>query len=184
VKLKEEKIQVWHIEMLDPLNMKDEVIEKNYDLRTTDQALPELNRFLYITVGAPWKWYMRVAWTYKQWQDYLTNPNIHTWVAYRDATPIGYFELELQPGKEVEIAYFGLLPEFIGKGHGKALLQDAVRKAWELGGNRVWLHTCSLDHPQALSNYLTRGFKVFKEEEFFDNIPADPIQPWEEARKY
>ena len=170
--------------MLDPADLKNEVIEKNYDLKTTDCSLPELNRFLYLAVGSPWTWYMRVTWTYQQWANYLDNSNIVTWVAYRNATPIGYFELELQPDKNVEIAYFGLIPEFIGKGHGKALLQDAIKKAWELGGKRVWLHTCSLDHPQALSNYLTRGFKVFRKEEFFDNIPVDPIQPWEQADKY
>lgn len=184
MKFKEEKIHVWHIEMLDQGQATNEVMVKNYQLKKTEIPLPELNRFLYVTVGAPWTWYMRVSWSYQQWYDYLAGGNIQTWVAYKGATPAGYFELDIQKNKNVEIAYFGLVPEFIGKGHGKALLQDAINKAWKVGGNRVWLHTCSLDHPQALNNYLARGFKVFKEEEYVDQIPVDQIQPWEGASKH
>ena len=180
--LKEEKIHVWHIEMVDPADTTNESIEKSYDLKLVEVAMPELNRFLYVTVGAPWTWYMKLSWSYEEWKNYLSG-NIHTWVAYKGATPIGYFELELQVDNNVEIAYFGLVPEFIGKGHGKALLQDAITRAWELGGTRVWLHTCSLDHPQALRNYLARGFKVFKEEDLVDEIPVAAIQPWEGAGK-
>jgi GNAT superfamily N-acetyltransferase len=184
MKLKKEKVHVWHIEMLDQNQATDEIINKNYQLKKVEIPLPELNRFLYVTVGAPWTWYARISWSYKQWHNYLVGGNIETWIAYSGATPIGYFELDIQLDKDVEIAYFGLLPDFIGKGYGKALLQDAIDKAWQAGGSRVWLHTCTLDHPQALSNYLARGFKVFKEEEYEERIPADPIQPWEDANKY
>ena len=93
------------------------------------------------------------------------------------------FELKNQRDGNVEIAYFGLIGEFIGRGFGKNLLEDAIRTAWTQGGKRVWLHTCTLDHPQALTNYLARGFKVFKEEEFEDNIPDEKIQPWPQAQK-
>lgn len=180
--LKKEKIHVWHVEMLQRDDTTNEIIEKSYDLKLVETALPELNRFLYVTVGASCTWYMKLGWSYEAWRDYLNGP-IQTWIAYQGATPIGYFELELQADDNVEIAYFGLIPEFIGKGHGKALLQDAITKAWELGGTRVWLHTCSLDHPQALCNYLTRGFKVFMEEDLVDEIPVAAIQPWEGAGK-
>ena len=64
-----------------------------------------------------------------------------------------------------------------------ALLEDAIANAWRLGGRRVWLHTCSLDHPQALNNYLARGFKVFHEETVIDDLPDTPIQPWIGANK-
>ena len=77
----------------------------------------------------------------------------------------------------MEIAYFGLLPEFIGKGYGKALLQDAIGKAWQAGGNRVWLHTCTLDHLQALNNYLARGFKVFKKRNMMIKFPPMQSSP-------
>lgn len=183
MKFKKEKIHVWHIEMRDRGRVTRELVDRSYELRKADIPLPELNRFLYVTVGAPWTWYMRLSWSYHQWYEYLANENIQTWVAYRQATPIGYFELDVQADKTVEIAYFGLIPEFIGRGYGKALLQDTIDKAWEAGGSRIWLHTCSLDHPQALNNYLARGFEVFKEEEYVDQIPVEPIQPWEGANK-
>jgi GNAT superfamily N-acetyltransferase len=76
----------------------------------------------------------------------------------------GYFELRQHQDRSVEIAYFGLLPAFIGRGWGKYLLTRAVESAWQLGTDRVWLHTCTLDHPAALSNYLKRGFRPFREE--------------------
>tara|TARA_B100001964_G_scaffold110999_1_gene123967 strand:- start:437 stop:1006 length:570 start_codon:yes stop_codon:yes gene_type:complete len=180
--MKKEEVHIWHIEMLDQAHITDEKLPRGYDLKLVESPLPELNRFLYVTVGAPWVWYMRLPWSYKEWQDYL-GENIQTWIAYQGATPIGYFELDLQPQASVEVAYFGLIPEFIGMGFGKALLQDAINKAWDLGGNRVWLHTCTLDHPQALNNYLARGFTIFKEEDQIEEIPIAAIQPWEGANK-
>jgi GNAT superfamily N-acetyltransferase len=185
MKQKKIPIHVWHLEMTArPNNLAEKAPQsKPYDLRKTSSPLPELNRFLYATVGAPWVWYMRLTWTWQQWHDYLMKPGIETWIAYQDATPVGYFELEKQQYGNAEIAYFGLLPEFVGKGLGKPLLEDAIDKAWQLGENRIWLHTCSLDHPNALPNYLQRGFKVFKEEDFEDLIPAETLHPWEGANK-
>ncbi len=157
--------------------------KRDYELRKCHTPLPELNRFLYATVGAPWTWYMRLTWTWQEWYDYLSKDTVHTWIAYDQGTPIGYFELEEQSAGAVEVAYFGLLPEFVGKGFGKSLLEDAIDKGWQLASSRVWLHTCTLDHPNALPNYLRRGFKVFKEEDFEDEVPAEPLQPWSGANK-
>ena len=158
-----------------------------YQLLKVEQPLPELNRFLYATVGASCMWYMRLPWRWQQWHDYVTKESIETWVAYQGATPIGYLELEKQPCGSTEIAYFGLIPESVGQGLGRQLLQDAINKAWDKAwgkiDKRIWLHTCTLDHPNALPNYLNRGFKVFKEEDFEDMIPAEPLQPWEGAAK-
>jgi GNAT superfamily N-acetyltransferase len=81
-----------------------------------------------------------------------------------DETPAGYFELREHDDGSAEIAYFGLLPAFIGRGWGKYLLTRATQAAWELGPNRVWLHTCTLDHPSALPNYLKRGFRPVRSE--------------------
>ena len=86
-----------------------------------------------------------------------------TFVGYYDGTPVGYYEL-MPEGDNVELAYFGLLPEFVGKGLGGALLTSAINEAWALEPKRVWVHTCSLDHPSALANYRARGFKLFKED--------------------
>lgn len=159
-----------------------------YQLVRAEVPLPELNRFLYASVGADWRWYMRLDWSYAQWQSYLNRGEVGTWIAYVDGTPAGYFELERQPPESVEIAYFGLLPPFIGRGMGGSLLTDAVRTAREFnagdrGSTRVWLHTCTLDHPAALSNYQARGFRIFDTVESIDEVPDGPMDPWPGAGK-
>ncbi len=95
-----------------------------------------------------------------------------------DGSPAGYFELEDQPNGSVEICYFGLLPAFLGQGMGGALLTDAVRAAWNRGASRVWLHTCSLDHPSALGNYLARGFSLFDTVTTLEDVPERMPEPW------
>lgn len=182
MKYKQEEIHVWHLETQAP-TAPDTSIERSYQLQQVTTPWPELSRFMYLTVGAPWIWYMRLNWTYRQWQEELAKPSVETWIAWADGSPIGYFELERQPASVVEICYFGLVPQFIGKGYGRPMLEDALTVAWQGATERVWLHTCSLDHPSALSNYLARGFTVFKEEDFVDKIPSEPIQPWTGADK-
>lgn len=149
-----------------------------YELRRVEIPCPPLNRFLYATVGADWTWYQRLVWSYQQWLEFLDRPEVGTWIAYVQGTPAGYFELEKQPGGSVEIAYFGLLPQFIGQGIGGALLRDAILTARDFGASRVWLHTCSMDHPAALSNYQARGFRIFDRTEEVEEIPDEPLQLW------
>ena len=124
---------------------------------------PPFNRFLYEVVGKAWSWTDKLSWSEEQWSDYVCRPELQTWVAYLSGTPAGYFELEKQ-NESVEIAYFGLLPQFIGQGIGGHLLTRAVEQAWQMQARRVWVHTCTLDHPSALSNYQARGFRLFKQE--------------------
>lgn len=174
-------VHIWHLERITEPEQED--LPRNYRLELASANLPELNRMLYVAVGAPWSWYERFNWSYEQWQAFLDRDNVQTWVAYSGATPVGYFELEAQRQGSTEICYFGLLPEFIGKGFGKTLLEDAIKKAWQLGGKRVWLHTCTLDHPNALGNYQSRGFSVFKEEDIHVDLPSDALQPWPGANK-
>lgn len=176
-------IHVWHLEMTARPDFAQRPAT-DYELRKVDEPQPELNRYLYATVGAPWMWYMRLEWTWQQWHDFLSRPGVETWVAFRGASPIGYFELEKQPGGAAEIAYFGLLPQYVGRGYGRSMLEDTIEKAWDLAENRIWLHTCSLDHDNALPNYLARGFRVFREEDFDDDIPIGPLQPWPGAARY
>ena len=178
MQVREERIHVWYLEITDRDAVRSETATRQYELKQVTTPLPELNRFLYATVGASCCWYMRLGWTYQQWQDVVEKPTLQTWIAYDGATPVGYFELEKHHNNEVEICYFGLVPSFIGYGHGKNLLEDAIDRAWAFGGTRVWLHTCTLDHPQALPNYLSRGFRVYREEDFIDHIPAEPLEPW------
>jgi GNAT superfamily N-acetyltransferase len=105
-----------------------------------------------------------LGWVDARWQAYIDQPGLETWVAYLEEDAIGYFELDPQSGRGVEIAYFGLLPPFIGRGLGGVLLTEAVDRGWEIQTERVWVHTCTLDHPQALANYLARGFEIYHRE--------------------
>jgi len=125
---------------------------------------PELNRFLYVAVGTEWAWRDRLPWDRARWLAYLDRAEVETWVMYVRGSPAGYFELERQ-GESVEVAYFGLLPAFIGLGLGGELLTTAIARGFDLGAARVWLHTCTLDHPQALANYVARGLRPYKTEE-------------------
>lgn len=146
---------------------------------------PELNRALYTGVGGDCFWMDRLSWSWTQWMRWLERPEVETWVAHQSGTPAGYFELELQAPGNVEIVYFGVLPAFAGKGIGGYLLSQAAHRAWAMrpGIERVWVHTCTLDHPAALTNYLARGFTVFKEEVSHMELPHEPPGPWPGAAR-
>lgn len=148
------------------------------ELRQARIPSPELNRFLYTAVGAGWTWIDRLPWSRERWLEYLSRPEVETWVGYVEGTPAGYFELDRQAAGSVEIAYFGLLPQFTGRGLGGHLLTCAAERGFALGSSRVWLHTCSLDHPQALANYKARGFRVFKVETEAKEIDDSPREAW------
>ncbi|HZO20119.1 MAG TPA: GNAT family N-acetyltransferase [Gemmatimonadaceae bacterium] len=121
-------------------------------------------RYLYREVGRPHHWVDRLSWTDEQVSARLANDAVSLWVMYVDGAPAGYAELERHHDDSTEIVYFGLLPEFTRRGLGKLMLTAAVERAWEQGTSRVWLHTCTLDDPAALPNYLKRGFAAYKEE--------------------
>jgi len=152
--------------------------DRPYDLRAARSACPELNRFLYVSVGHPWRWHMRLSWSYRRWLDYLEDAAVATWIGYDAGNPVGYFELNKDVEGAVEIACFGLLPHYVGRGLGKRLLNDAIAKARAFGDGRIWLHTCSLDHPAALPNYVARGFLVRRTEVVEEALPDSPPEPW------
>ena len=123
------------------------------------------NRFLYSLVGEAWQWNDKLTESDQSWKAYSERDNLRTWVAYSEGAIAGYFELEISDNQEVEIKYFGLAPAFIGKRFGGYLLTYAIQQAWDAcNAKRVWVHTCSLDHPAALANYQARGFALYKEE--------------------
>ena len=123
-------------------------------------------RRLYETVGAPWHWTDRNAWSDEKLAAYLARESVSVWECLAGDDVAGYFELEAHTDGTVEIAYFGLVPAFIGRGIGKALLTRAAEEAWTLAPSRVWLHTCTLDSPAALPNYRARGFEPYHEETY------------------
>ncbi len=128
-------------------------------------ATPGLYRHCYRTVGAEYHWRDRWDWSDAEIRAHLARPEISLFVAVRGGALVGWYELRrVAEDDSVEIAYFGLAPGMIGHGLGKHLLSCAVRDAWTLQPTRVWLHTCTLDHPHALSNYEARGFTPYRTE--------------------
>jgi GNAT superfamily N-acetyltransferase len=120
----------------------------------------QVNRFLYCSVGEQWGWTDKRTWTDERWQAYVESADLRTFIGFIDESIAGYYELQ-KKSNEVEIAYFGLAPEFIGHGLGGALLSSAIENAFAWGAERVWVHTCTLDHPAALRNYVARGMRVY-----------------------
>ena len=136
-------------------------------LERVERPTPALYRNCYRTVGEDYHWRDRWDWTDEEIRAHLAQPEITLHVARRGGTLAGWYELRRVPDdRSVEIAYFGLAPGAIGQGLGKHLLSCAVRDSWALGPARVWLHTCTLDHPAALPNYKKRGFVPYKTERY------------------
>ncbi len=124
----------------------------------------DINRSLYLDIGKSWQWNDKRHWTDDEWRSYAESKNLRTFIACRDEKIVGYFELQKDDENQIEIAYFGLIPEYCGRGLGGAMLTSALQLAWQANPTRVWVHTCTNDHNAAISNYLARGFKIYKTE--------------------
>ena len=145
----------------------NEVVKPNKDcsLNLLEPINFQLNKFFYKNVGKKHKWTDRLVWTEAQWIEYVSSKKVRTYILKYQNDLAGYFELIFHSDeKEVEIAYFGLLEEFQNKKLGSYLLSQAIKKSFNSKTNRVWVHTCSLDHKNALKNYIARGMKIFKSE--------------------
>jgi len=172
-----------YLEMLSPAAFSDQrapIRNPKFQVHELIERTWRFNRDMYLAVGEKWKWIDKRPWTDEQWQDYANDSNLRTFAGYCDEALIGYYELKRSARsslrrqssevrgqfnqEDVEIAYFGLLPEFIGRGAGGALLTSAIENAWNWSPTpaRVWVHTCNRDHPNALANYQARGFKIYK----------------------
>jgi GNAT superfamily N-acetyltransferase len=127
-------------------------------------------RFLYTEVGRAFHWRDRLSWSDEAIERHLATPGVFLWLLSWEGAPAGYFELKRHEDESVELAYFGLFPEYFGRGWGKYLLAEAVRRAWSLAPPKVWVHTCTLDHPAALPNYLRRGFKAVRQEIYMADV--------------
>ena len=148
------------------------------DLERHDHASLALLRTTYARIGAPHDWVTRPAWSDAQWRERLTRRGVQPWIARVGGEVAGMVELELEPGGDVGIVVFGLVPEFVGRGFGGHLLTLGVRLAWAArhpGGaptRRVWLQTSSRDHPHALPNYQRRGFRPYRTERRRRELPG------------
>ena len=153
------------LELKDLKNLKTNSInEKKYLVKKIKPDF-QLNKFFYKQVGKKHRWIDRLSWSDGKWINYISNKNLETYIISESDELAGFFELLYNPElKETEISYFGLLEEYIGKGIGGYALSVAIKKSFEKNIRRVWLHTCTLDHPNALKNYIARGMTVFKKE--------------------
>ena len=161
------------------------IIDRNYlEIKSLndliDSSLPELNRsidlekindfqvnkFFYKNVGKKHNWIDRLTWSETDWIKYTSDSKVETYILKVKNDLAGYFELIFHTDlKEIEIAYFGLLEEYHYKKLGAYLLSEAIKKSFlKKNIERVWAHTCSLDHKNALKNYLSRGMKIYKKE--------------------
>jgi len=139
-----------------------------YSVNFLDPPNFQLNKFFYKNIGKEHHWVDRLVWSEKEWIDYVCNEKVSTYILKKEEDVCGYFELIFHKDKnEFEIAYFGLLKEYHNKKLGSFLLSFAIKKCFEKKINRVWVHTCSLDHDNALKNYLSRGMKIYKRETVF-----------------
>ena len=153
------------LEMLDAADFADRPsADPDFQVREARIKQWQVNRLLYQAVGENWYWLDKLTWTEQQWRDYAEADNLRTFTATVKESLAGYYELRQGDDAAVEIAYFGLMPRFIGQGYGGPLLSDAIRNAWDWQAERVWVYTCSHDHPNALNNYQRCGLSVFKTE--------------------
>jgi enamine deaminase RidA (YjgF/YER057c/UK114 family)/GNAT superfamily N-acetyltransferase len=172
-------VTTWSLEITSGSDLRPaSPLPESAEIRRALHPSPELGRFLYTATGGNWYWIMRLGWSYEQWAARMGDPQVETWVLYQDGTPAAYFELDGRVPGEVEIAYLGVMPSFLGLRLGGPLLTAAIRRGWAMGVPRVWVHTCTLDSPHALAHYQARGMRVFKEVTEPLEVPDTTPGPW------
>ena len=158
-----EKIERFYLEIKSIKNLKTKIMSlDNFTIKEASKNNFDLNKFFYKQIGKKHQWVDRLIWQDKNWMDYISNKNLKTFILQKNNEYIGYFELIFHKN-DCEIAYFGILEEHIGRGYGGFLLSEALKIGLK-NANRVWVHTCTLDHPNAIENYKSRGMKIFKTE--------------------
>lgn len=153
----------YYLEMTSPEQFRPSYADNTAGVMMMQMSRPDVGfyRFLYGSVGEQWRWRDRLLMPDHELADVLARSETSVHVLYVDATPAGYVELDKQ-GESTEIAYFGLRPGYMGRGLGKHLLSYGIARAWDDGAQRVFVHTCNLDSPVALENYLKRGFSIYQ----------------------
>jgi ribosomal protein S18 acetylase RimI-like enzyme len=148
--------------------IKSKIVYKNLIIILEKNKNFDFYKFLYKEIGKNFFWRDRLGWTLEQWNSYIQQSNLQFYVLKQNENLLGYYELLFDANtNSVEIPYLGIFKDYYGKGFGGYLLTDAIRQAFKAPINKVWVHTCTLDHPNALRNYISRGMKIFKTEEIF-----------------
>tara|TARA_B110000003_G_C16518631_1_gene484078 strand:+ start:510 stop:1013 length:504 start_codon:yes stop_codon:yes gene_type:complete len=160
------KIERNYLEIKSLKDLKDsKIFSDEYLVKFVEPADFQVNKFFYKNIGKGHQWVDRLVWTDKQWIEYISNKKVKTYIIKKKNDLVGYFELIFHEDQnEVEIAYLGLLEEYQNQKLGSYLLSSAIKESFLKKAKRVWVHTCSLDHKNALKNYIARGMKIFKKE--------------------
>lgn len=165
-------VTVTHLELTTRDQLRPSTQVEGLSVRLVFPPIPSFNRRCYETIGADWHWRDRLKWSDDDWARWLATPGVRTWEFLHDGKPgVGYAELATDLEGNTEIVYFGLMPQFVGRGMGGDSLSRIVEIAWSLPSKRVWLHTCTFDSPMAIVNYEARGFRRFKSGEEWREIP-------------
>lgn len=185
-----EQVTTTHLVMDSPAALRPRLVDdKTVDVVLVSAPNPQLNHSLFMEIGTPFRWYSRLGWEYVDWDRYVNDPSVQTWLGLKAGAPFGYFELQHRAATTepavTEIMYFGVYASHSGRGLGAHLLTHAIRRAWEISGTgRVYVHTCTSDHPAALANYEARGFTVERTESEIETIPDTGDSIWSSSRYY
>ena len=156
----------WTLELRDRADFRPKQVDRvDIKISRTEIPLTSFNRFFYKAVGTDYRWGGREQWNDSDWDQFVHNKQLETWVLYVQGTPAGYSETEHADDGSARIHTFGLLSPFFGQGLGAHFLSFVVNRAFDLDATRVWLTTCTKDHAHALSNYQSRGFQIIHEED-------------------
>jgi GNAT superfamily N-acetyltransferase len=147
------------------------------EIRRAQRPTISFYRYLYAAVGEPWTWTVRRCLSDAELAAILNDQKVEVNVLWVAGVPAGYAELDRRAPQDIELTYFGLLPEFIGQGLGAYLLDWAIRHAWRMRPRRLWLHTCDLDHPGALGVYQRSGFRIYARRTSTQELPPDKALP-------
>lgn len=156
------EVEVTYLEMFHPPARSQVVLPPNVQVVHAKKPAIRFYRFLYDAVGSEWLWVDRKKLDDRELSAIIEDDRVEVHVLWVDGCPAGYVELDLRDLPEIEIAYFGIMREYFGRGLGKLLLSWAVDEAFTRKPSRLWVHTCNLDHRAALPNYQRCGFAIYK----------------------
>jgi len=153
--------RVSYLEMLAPPDRRPVILPSGVEVHRATAPTVSFYRYLYDTIGEDWTWTGRRLMDDETLIANIHNPNVEVNVLWVDGVPAGLMELDRGSMPDMQLLYFGLIPDFVGKGYGRFALDWAIDRAWFFGPKRFWVHTCDLDHPNALSVYQKTGFALY-----------------------
>lgn len=177
-------ITTWYLEMTElPKHPPVELNIEGFHIERILKAPIHFYRYLYDTIGSPWVWWERKLQSDEQVLNDIHHPLVELYVPYIHFLPIGMVELDFRVPEEVQLAYFGIFPEYYGRGIGTYLLDWSARYVFSRGVRRYWLHTCSMDSPYALRTYQKVGFRIYKTVEEYTEHPEIQVQRFRSAQQ-